>query len=52
MPDDVRAVAAALDVPVSGLEPVGLVEAPYRFDRRHVRRVYYVLFPEGAGGCR
>jgi 4-amino-4-deoxy-L-arabinose transferase-like glycosyltransferase len=52
MPDDLRALAAALGVPLAGSEPIGVVEAPFRFDRRYVRRVYYVLFPEGAGTCR
>jgi 4-amino-4-deoxy-L-arabinose transferase-like glycosyltransferase len=51
MPDDLRALAATLGVPLAGSEPVGVVEAPLRFDRRHVRRVYYVLLLDGAGHC-
>ncbi len=52
MPDDLRALAAALGVPLAGSELVGVVEAPLRFDPRHVRRVYYVLLADGAGRCR
>jgi 4-amino-4-deoxy-L-arabinose transferase-like glycosyltransferase len=52
MPDDLRALAAPLGVPLDGAAPVGVVEAPLRFDPRHVRRTYFVLFPEGAGHCR
>ncbi len=52
MPDDLRALAAALRVRLGGTEPVGVVEAPFRFDPRHVRRVYYILLPGGQGWCR
>jgi 4-amino-4-deoxy-L-arabinose transferase-like glycosyltransferase len=52
MPDDLRALTAALGVRLAASEPIGVLEAPFRFDRRHVRRVYYILLPEGAGGCR
>jgi 4-amino-4-deoxy-L-arabinose transferase-like glycosyltransferase len=52
IPDDLRALAARLDVPLTGAEPVGVVAAPFRFDPRHVRRAYYVLLPDGSGHCR
>jgi hypothetical protein len=52
MPADLRALADGLGVPFSGSEPIGVVEAPFRFDRQHVRRTYYVLLPAGAGRCR
>jgi 4-amino-4-deoxy-L-arabinose transferase-like glycosyltransferase len=52
MPDDLRALAAGLDVPLTGSERVGAVAAPFRFDPRHVRRVYYLLIPNGPGHCR
>ena len=52
MPDDLRALATGLGVALTGSERIGVVETPFRFDGRRVRRVYYVLFPGGAGGCR
>jgi hypothetical protein len=52
MPDDLRTLAAQLRVRLTGAEPVGVIEAPFRFDRRHVRRVYYILIPRGQGWCR
>jgi 4-amino-4-deoxy-L-arabinose transferase-like glycosyltransferase len=51
-PEDVRRLAAGLGVALTGSERVGVVEAPLLFDPQHVRRVYYVLFPDGARGCR
>jgi hypothetical protein len=51
-PEDVQRLAAALGVALTGSEPVGVVEAPFRFAPAQVRRVYYILFPEGAGQCR
>ena len=52
MPADLSALADDLGVSLAGSEPVGVIEAPFRFDRRHVRRTYYVLLPGGAGRCR
>ena len=52
MPDDLRAFAATLRVRLRGTEPVGVLEAPFRFDRVHVRRVYYILIAQGQGWCR
>ena len=52
MPAALRALADGLGVPLTGSEPIGVVEAPFRFDRHHVRRTYYVLLPAGAGRCR
>jgi 4-amino-4-deoxy-L-arabinose transferase-like glycosyltransferase len=52
MPEDLRALAAILRTRLKGTEPVGVIEAPFRFDPRHVRRVYYVLLPRGQGWCR
>jgi hypothetical protein len=52
MPEDLRAFAAVLRIRLEGTEPVGVIEAPFRFDPRHVRRVYYVLLPRGQGWCR
>jgi 4-amino-4-deoxy-L-arabinose transferase-like glycosyltransferase len=52
VPEDVRSLAAALEVPLTGSERVGVVEVPLRFDRRNVRRVHYILRPDGAGRCR
>jgi hypothetical protein len=52
MPADLRALADGLGVTLAGVGPVGTIEAPYRFDGRHVRRTHYVLFPAGAGRCR
>ena len=52
MPDDVRALAAGLGVPLTGSERVDVAVAPLRFDPRHVRRVYYVLLSDGSGRCR
>ena len=51
-PDDVQRLAATLGVALTGSEPVGVVEAPFRFAPARVRRVYYVIFPDGAGQCR
>jgi 4-amino-4-deoxy-L-arabinose transferase-like glycosyltransferase len=51
MPADLRALAETLGVPLAGAEPAGTIEAPFRFDRRHVRRTHYLLLP-GAGRCR
>jgi hypothetical protein len=55
-PDDLRALAAALGAPLAGSlpadPPIGVIEAPLRFDPRHVRRVYYVLYADGVGHCR
>ena len=51
-PEDVQRLAAALGVALTGSEPVGVVEAPFRFAPAQVRRVYYIIFPEGAGQCR
>jgi 4-amino-4-deoxy-L-arabinose transferase-like glycosyltransferase len=51
-PADVLQLAAALDVALTGTEPVGVVEAPYLYDRARIRRVHYILFPDGAGRCR
>jgi hypothetical protein len=52
VPEDVQALAAALDVPLTGSDRPGVIEAPLRFDPRRVRRVHYILYPEGAGRCR
>jgi 4-amino-4-deoxy-L-arabinose transferase-like glycosyltransferase len=52
MPEDLRALASVLRVRLSGKEPVGVVEAPFRHDGRHVRRVYYIFLPKGKGWCR
>jgi hypothetical protein len=52
MPEDLRAFAAGLRIRLNGTEPVGVIEAPFRFDPRHVRRVHYVLLPRGQGWCR
>jgi 4-amino-4-deoxy-L-arabinose transferase-like glycosyltransferase len=52
MPEDLRTLAADVGVRLTGSEPVGVVEAPYRFDPRRVRRTYYVLLPQGSGDCR
>jgi lipopolysaccharide core galacturonosyltransferase RgtB len=51
LPDDVRAFAAALGVELTGAEPAGAVEAPFLYDARRIRRVYFILLPEGAGRC-
>jgi hypothetical protein len=51
-PEDVQQLAAALEVPPASPDQVRIVEAPYVFDPGRVRRVYYVLLPEGAGRCR
>ena len=51
MPADVRALAERLGVTLAGSEPAGTIEAPFRFDRRHVHRTHYVLLP-GTGRCR
>jgi 4-amino-4-deoxy-L-arabinose transferase-like glycosyltransferase len=51
-PEDVRRLAARLGVTLVGSEPAGVVEAPLLYDRRHVRRVFYVLLSDGAGRCR
>ena len=51
-PEDVQRLAATLGVALTGSEPVGAVEAPFRFAPARVRRVYYVIFPDGAGHCR
>lgn len=56
VPADLRALAEWLGVPLAGPDvagaPAGVIEAPFRFDRRHVRRTYYLLLPNGAGECR
>jgi 4-amino-4-deoxy-L-arabinose transferase-like glycosyltransferase len=51
-PEDLLRLGATLGVALTGSERVGVVEAPFLFDRRRVRRVYYVLFPDGTGRCR
>jgi 4-amino-4-deoxy-L-arabinose transferase-like glycosyltransferase len=51
-PDDVRRYAATLDVELTGSEPVGVVEAPFLYDALRIRRVDYLLLPDGAGRCR
>jgi 4-amino-4-deoxy-L-arabinose transferase-like glycosyltransferase len=51
-PEDVQQLAAALDVGLTGAEPVGMVEAPFLYNPTRVRRVYYILLPGGAGRCR
>ena len=51
-PEDVRLYAAAVGVGLTGSEPVGVVEAPFLYDPRRIRRVYYILLPDGAGHCR
>jgi hypothetical protein len=52
LPEDVERLAAALGVSLTGAHRAGVVEAPFHLDRRHVRRVDYILVPEGAGHCR
>jgi 4-amino-4-deoxy-L-arabinose transferase-like glycosyltransferase len=52
VPEEVEHVAAALGVALTGAEHIEVVEAPLRFDPRHVRRVSYLLLPDGAGHCR
>jgi len=51
-PQDVRALAATLGVTLDGSEPIGVVEAPFLFNPQRIRRVSYVLFPDGVGRCR
>ena len=51
-PEDVRQYAATLEVGLTGSEPVGMVDAPFLFDAARIRRVYYILLPDGAGRCR
>jgi Dolichyl-phosphate-mannose-protein mannosyltransferase len=51
-PEDVQQLAASLDVGLTGSEPVGMVDAPLLYNPTRVRRVYYILLPEGAGRCR
>lgn len=52
VPEDVRALAATLGVTLNGSEPIGVVEAPFLFNPKRIRRTSYVLFPDGVGGCR
>lgn len=52
VPDDLRALAAAVGVPLTGSEIPETLAAPFHRDPRHVRRVHFLLFPDGAGGCR
>jgi hypothetical protein len=52
VPDDLRALAAATGVPLTGQEPARVLTFPFHHDARHTRRVYYILVPEGAGDCR
>jgi 4-amino-4-deoxy-L-arabinose transferase-like glycosyltransferase len=52
LPEDVERLATRLDASLAGTERVGVVEATFRHDQRHVRRVDYVLVPEGVGRCR
>jgi hypothetical protein len=52
VPADVRALAAAVGVALTGAEPVAAVEALFRFDPHHVRRVNFILLAGGAGDCR
>ena len=51
-PEDVRRLGDALGVALTGGERIGVVEAPFLFDRRRVRRVHYILFPGGIADCR
>jgi 4-amino-4-deoxy-L-arabinose transferase-like glycosyltransferase len=51
-PEDVRQYAGALEVGLTDSEPVGMVDAPFLFDTGRIRRVYYILLPDGAGHCR
>jgi len=51
-PEDVQRLAGTLGVAPTGSERIGIVDAPFLFDRRRVRRVQYVLFPDGVGPCR
>jgi hypothetical protein len=51
-PADVARLAASLDVALTGAEPIGVVEAPFLHDPTRIRRVHYILFPDGAGRCR
>jgi 4-amino-4-deoxy-L-arabinose transferase-like glycosyltransferase len=52
IPKDVQRLAATLGVVLTGSERIQVVEAPLRFDRRHIRRVSYLLLPDGVGYCR
>lgn len=53
VPPDLRDfLAAALDVRLTGQEPVRVAEASYRHAPDHLRRVAYLLFPQGAAHCR
>lgn len=51
-PEDVEQFAARLGVTLTGSERIGVVEAPFLHDAGRVRRVYYLLFPDGVGRCR
>jgi 4-amino-4-deoxy-L-arabinose transferase-like glycosyltransferase len=52
VPREVRALARRLDVVLTGVEAVRTIDAPFRWSARHVRRVDFVLLPDGAGRCR
>jgi hypothetical protein len=52
VPDDLRALAAATGIRLSGGEPVRVLVVPFRHDPRHVRRVHFVLLTQGEAGCR
>jgi 4-amino-4-deoxy-L-arabinose transferase-like glycosyltransferase len=51
-PEDLQQLAAALDVDLTGSEPVGVIEAPFLYNPTRIRRVHYILLPDGAGRCR
>jgi 4-amino-4-deoxy-L-arabinose transferase-like glycosyltransferase len=53
VPAEIRSwLAAALDLPLSGGEPVRAVEAPYHHSARRTLVVRYVLLDGGRGRCR
>lgn len=51
-PDDLQALAAAAGVRLTGVETPTILAVPFHRDPRHVRRVHFLLFPDGAGRCR
>ena len=51
-PDIQEELATALDARLTGAEPVETAEAPYHWAPGHVRRIHFILLPEGLGQCR
>jgi len=53
VPGDLRALmASALEVTLTGEEPIRVAEARYRFAENQIRRVYFVLSVSGLASCR